>query len=291
MAGGFASEHRSKEISMIKVRRCFLVLTAVLLLTEPAALLRAAISEADQTAIKKQYVGKVMVFRKLYRLARRLDVAKDGAVSGGKGPGFWSVDGAIQVSDVIFDKKGVTIRGAKLWANIKNDGQLHFFPAAAALKDKKGYDLTTDVVFHTDAETATAEQIHARVGRIFLGEDESQLASAPQPIVAYIQKRPPQFDVDMAAPAAFKGTLPKPVSGVDPKLSVEAQLVGQTGQESFVVYVDEKGNAAVTGFIKLLQYGLEETTIETVKSWKFQPAMKDGKPVPVRMVMYVRYGS
>jgi hypothetical protein len=66
-------------------------------------------------------------------------------------------------------------------------------------------------------------------------------------------------------------------------------LVGQAGRESFVVYVDETGGASVVGFTHLLQYGLEETTIEAVKGWKFEPASQDGKPVAVRMAMSIDY--
>ena len=66
-------------------------------------------------------------------------------------------------------------------------------------------------------------------------------------------------------------------------------MVGQAGRESFVVYVDEKGNAAVTAFASLLQYGLEETTIEAVRGWKFRPATKNGKEVGIRMLMSIDY--
>jgi outer membrane biosynthesis protein TonB len=66
-------------------------------------------------------------------------------------------------------------------------------------------------------------------------------------------------------------------------------LVGQAGRENFVVYVDEQGGASVTGFTSLLQYGLEETTIEAVKGWKFQPAMKGGKPVGISIPMFVNF--
>jgi outer membrane biosynthesis protein TonB len=42
-------------------------------------------------------------------------------------------------------------------------------------------------------------------------------------------------------------------------------------------------------FTRLLQYGLEETTIDAVKDWKFQPAVKDGKPVGIRIAMDIEY--
>jgi len=74
-----------------------------------------------------------------------------------------------------------------------------------------------------------------------------------------------------------------------PDLPREALLAGQSGQEKFLVLVDEEGNGAVVAFTQLLQYGLEETTIEAVKKWKFAPAIRAGKPVPVRMAMSIDY--
>jgi hypothetical protein len=115
------------------------------------------------------------------------------------------------------------------------------------------------------------------------------LSTAPPPIAAYIQNLPPSVDVNPASGAGFKGTPAKPISSPMPGQSYEAELVGQTGQESFVVYVDEKGAASLVGFTHILQYGLEETTIDAVKGWKFEPATQDGKPVGVRMAMSINY--
>ena len=35
--------------------------------------------------------------------------------------------------------------------------------------------------------------------------------------------------------------------------------------------------------------GLDEKAIETVKTWKFDPAMKDGKPVAVQIIVEVAF--
>lgn len=44
--------------------------------------------------------------------------------------------------------------------------------------------------------------------------------------------------------------------------------------------VDEKGNPTNLRVISGLGMGLNEKALEAVKNWKFEPAMKDGKPVP-----------
>jgi hypothetical protein len=264
------------------------ILSAIVL--SGAAGLGANVSTEDQQALRTQYVGKVLIFRKCMRMATTYDVQEDGTLKGDSRPGFWSVDGVVQVKDLEFRKDRVTFKCAKLWANIKNDGQLHFFPASAALKGKyRDYSETADVIFRTGQEPLNAAAVSERVKKVFLGEQESALSTAPQPIAAFIQKVPAETDVDPATGKSFNGTLPKPTSKPTPPISREAELVGQAGKESFVLYVDEQGKAAVVGFTQLLQYGMEETTIEAVKGWTFEPATQDGKPVAVRIPMSIDY--
>jgi len=272
---------------MKKSSLLFLAVTAVLLLSG-AATLRAAVSDADQQSLRSKYVGKILVFRKCARMVSQYDVQEDGTVKGDAQPGFWSVDGAAQVKDIEFRKERVTFKCLKLWANIKDDGQLHYFPVTAALKERGGdYPQSTDVVLRTGHENVAATEITERLKKVCLGEQDSILSAAPQPIATFIQKVPVEMDIDPVTGHGFTGTAPKPVSKPLPALPKEAELVGQAGQESFVLYVDEEGKAAVVAFTHLLQYGVEEATIEAVKGWKFEPAMKDGKAVAIRIPMSI----
>jgi len=45
----------------------------------------------------------------------------------------------------------------------------------------------------------------------------------------------------------------------------------------------------VVAFTHLLQYGIEDATMEAVKSWKFEPGMKDGHAVTVRIPMFIEF--
>jgi hypothetical protein len=274
---------------MKKLRTYILLIIGTILLASGEWVARAEVSQTDQQTLKTQYMGKVLVFRKPYRMVTNLEVADDGTVKSGYRPGFWAVDGAVQVKDMDFKKDRVTFKCARLWANVKDDGQLHFFPASAALKGKSDYPENEDINFRTKKDVISAGDISQRVKQVFLGEQESILNSTPQPIAAYIQKIPAQVDVDPVTGMGFAGTPPKAVSRPSPDLPREAQLIGQSGRESFVVFVDEQGNAAVVAFTHLLQYGLEEATIAAVKTWKFQPAMKDGKPVALRIPMSIDF--
>jgi hypothetical protein len=267
----------------------FLASITALLLSGAALAVRAEISATDQQALQSQYVNKVLIFRKSYRILERLEVKVDGTLPGNLRPGFWSMDGACQVKELDFRKDAVTFKCTKLWANVQADGQLHYFPASAALKGKTDYPEKVEVVFRTDPAGETVAQVAERVNKIFLSEQDSKLTATPAPISAYIQKQAMLPDIDPTTGAGFDGTPPKALSTPTPDMSREALLVGQAGRESFVVLVDAEGKANVLVFTRLLQYGLEETTIDAVKRWKFEPAMKDGKPTPIRIAMDVDY--
>jgi hypothetical protein len=252
---------------------------------------RAAVSEANQQALRTKFVGKVLVFRKSFRDVSKLDVTPEGKVQGDHQPGYWSVDAVLQVKDLQFGKDRVIFKCAKLWANATPDNHLRFFPASVALKGKTDYAENEEIVFHTGIGDVTPQALNQQVGKVFLSEKDSVLGTAPQPIASYIEGVPAQVDIDPASATGFSGTPPKVVSNPTPQLPREALLVGQGGHEGIVVYVDERGAAAVVGFTRLLHYGIEEATIEGVRHWKFEPAVKDGHPVPVRIAVSIDYSS
>ena len=53
--------------------------------------------------------------------------------------------------------------------------------------------------------------------------------------------------------------------------------------------VDERGSPTNLHVISALGMGLDEEAIENVKKWKFAPALKDGKPVPVKIFAEVDF--
>jgi hypothetical protein len=277
---------------MKKLTTYLLAGALVVLLAEAAVMAQAGILETDQQALRTQYIGKVLIFRSSSRLASTLELNEDGMLKGKHKPGYWTVDGAVQVKDVDFRKDRITFKCAKLWHNHKDDGQLHYFPASAALKGKTDYTENSEISFRTKGDGESLADFNQRVNKVFLGEEDSKLSSTPAPIAAYIQKLSPQVDFDPAsAMGGFDGTPPKALSTPKPELTREASLVGQSGKESFVLLVDEQGSAAVVGFTHPLQFGLEEATIEAVKTWKFAPAMKDGKPVALRIPMTIEFSK
>jgi protein TonB len=49
------------------------------------------------------------------------------------------------------------------------------------------------------------------------------------------------------------------------------------------IIVDVQGNPQNPRVVRALGEGLDEKAIEAIKQYRFKPAMKNGKPVPVMM--------
>jgi len=66
-----------------------------------------------------------------------------------------------------------------------------------------------------------------------------------------------------------------------PGYTEEARQARIQGVVLLQVIVDTEGNVSRPQIIKGLPMGLDQLALETVKQWKFKPAEREGKPVPV----------
>ncbi len=74
-------------------------------------------------------------------------------------------------------------------------------------------------------------------------------------------------------------TAPRLISKVEPEYSLEARKAKFQGSVVLSVEVNASGQVTGAKVSKSLGLGLDEKAIEAVKQWRFEPGMKDGKPV------------
>jgi TonB family protein len=82
---------------------------------------------------------------------------------------------------------------------------------------------------------------------------------------------------------------PVPVYQPQPGYTEEAKNAKWQGAVMLSVVIDETGKPVHLKVTKSLGMGLDEKAIEAVEQWKFQPGMKDGKPVPVLATIEVNF--
>jgi len=82
---------------------------------------------------------------------------------------------------------------------------------------------------------------------------------------------------------------PVPIFTPEAEFSDEARRAKYQGVVLLSLIVDAQGNPQNPRVVRPLGMGLDEKALEAVRKYKFKPAMKDGKPVPVMMSIEVNF--
>jgi periplasmic protein TonB len=75
----------------------------------------------------------------------------------------------------------------------------------------------------------------------------------------------------------------------DPQYSEEARLGKFQGICVLSLVVDSTGEPKSISIERPLGYGLDEQAVDAVVMWRFEPSLKDGKPVSVKINVEVTF--
>jgi TonB family protein len=84
---------------------------------------------------------------------------------------------------------------------------------------------------------------------------------------------------------------PREISATAPQYSEEARQANLQGTVVLWVMISPEGTVSDIRVQRSLGLGLDEKALEAVRTWKFEPAKKDGKPVPVQVNIEVTFGN
>ncbi len=82
---------------------------------------------------------------------------------------------------------------------------------------------------------------------------------------------------------------PRAILTPDPEYSEEARKAKYQGTVVLWLIVDQGGRPQNVKIARSLGMGLDQKAIEAVRNWKFEPAMKDGRPVAVQINVEVNF--
>jgi hypothetical protein len=85
------------------------------------------------------------------------------------------------------------------------------------------------------------------------------------------------------------GTLPKMIHWPNPPYSEEARKKKLSAKRLYDTFIDDLGNIVLVIPHRPLQPEFDDIALQTMKSWKSQPATKDGKPAAVCTVFEVNW--
>lgn len=84
-------------------------------------------------------------------------------------------------------------------------------------------------------------------------------------------------------------TAPVAIYAPDPPYSEEARKAKYSGVVVVSIIVDAQGNVRDVRVLKPLGLGLDEKAVETIRTWRFKPGLRNGSPVAVRMLVEVSF--
>jgi TonB family protein len=131
------------------------------------------------------------------------------------------------------------------------------------------------------AKAADISQVTDERGRFPVTEEMRAMLFEPGPNYARKADDIPE------EPGVFKSGLgagvPRCTSCPSPSYSDAARAAKFQGTVLLSIVVTTEGKATAIYVLKGAPFGLTTKAIEAVQDWRFEPALKDGKPVPVRV--------
>ncbi len=288
-------------------------LFAFLLLFASAAIVAVPASADDLRQELKQYKGTGVVIRNFYR-GTHLRFDSDGLPIGQPDLGTWTTDGIVSISDIRISKHGLEIKVRRAYA-ARNGKKF----------DLASSDRTADIVVGVDPEHTTLPQIQSVLRKIFLNPDDRFLDLVPdywRPCFEYAAGLPvgTPFGCDFAPRLASlvgfdppnavsstarsrsvsretmgvyhvgdRVTAPRAAYTPDPPYSDAAREQRIEGTMALQLVVDSSGQTRDIVIVSPIGYGLDELAVEAVRTWKFEPARKDGQPVSVAINVEVAF--
>lgn len=150
---------------------------------------------------------------------------------------------------------------------------------------------TSDVT-HTVAEANRA--LRSALDRIFSsGMDARMIETLPDYWQLYYKAVDAHTDYRPADPGVLGQSQvdrkAKLLAAVDPPSNEYAQKSGVAGMAMYHVVVGADGKPQQVAVGRPIGFGLDENAVAAIRKATFQPAMKDGKPVPVLLNMVVEF--
>jgi periplasmic protein TonB len=84
-------------------------------------------------------------------------------------------------------------------------------------------------------------------------------------------------------------SMPRAIYSPEPEFSEEARKSKYQGEVTLMAVIGADGLPRNLTVVRALGMGLDERALEAVRTWRFDPARKDGRPVAVRMNIIVNF--
>lgn len=245
-------------------------------------------SKQVEESLKSKYMGRLLTLRNFYT-ANWLRYTGAGTLIGPEETGTWTLYSTVEVKKIALANDTLHIEGRR----------------RALLYDaKKGAfgQARTDLPIRIDLEyppgAADERAVEETMTKVFITPKENLLDLLPHFWQSFLQKQRAAKDQNTKQKCSEPpGVLhigktvsaPKVLSKVDPVYTEVASKGGVQGTVILCVVVQHDGTIGNGELFQPLGLGLDESAVEAVKLWRFQPAIKEGNPVDVLATIEVTF--
>lgn len=269
--------------------------------------------------LSAKYSNKMFVLRNFYG-GSHLTYDSTGQLLGDALRGDWTAEGIVEIDKLKLTRQGIEIHANRIVAHVENEKsfQLKRSGQSVKLDIQSGTDpltaqkietalshlfLTTSDHFSelipefwkTCVELALAKVDSDKFPKCRFSNDVISLVGANPPSRALAEQRATLAlgnAADDRNPVYRVGqgvSPPQLVHHKDPEFSEAARSAGIQGVLTLVVTVDSSGAPAAIQILQPIGAGLDAEAVSMVRTWKFDPAQKDGQPVAVRIEVEVEF--
>ena len=160
-------------------------------------------------------------------------------------------------------------------------------PADERPADWKSITTTTSPAHATKILKQALDNIFAT------GLDDRMMAAMPDFWKLYYQAAAAKTDYRPTDPAVLRQTTvdqkAKLLSKFEPETNEYAQANGVAGMALYHAVIGPDGKPGEIAVARPIGFGLDENAVKAIQNAKFEPATKDGKPVPVLLDLVVQF--
>lgn len=272
------------------MRRFLRFVVACTVLTLPPTASSLEPKEIEQE-LKKAYEGRVVFLRGFYK-GNLLRYDSEGTLRSGGKPGPWTLTGKVEITRVSLGKDKLALLGNRVL--------LFYDQNKEDFREMRGQDTVT-IEMSRQSGPWERLSILRGLGGIFLPEEEL-VEAVPDYWKSFLSKDEPPQAVQPGEPVQFDpgghgavyrvgGSVSAPVcvSCPDPEYSRAARAAQVNAVLVLWAVIDEEGRIQSVRIQKPAGLGLDDDAVATAKKWRFKPAERSGKPVPVALAIEMKF--
>jgi TonB family protein len=255
----------------------------------------SAWGEDVQDHLNATYKNKIYILRHaITKESQHYDAA--GQLLDSAAEGSWTLYGALEIKSLTLSSNQLRLTANRL-VYTYDQGKKDLVPRKIKWDKAK---VTLDVAL--SHPVTTIDEADSLLHRIFVSSESELIETVPDYWRPFLQKQtsttPPPgalTEIKKDSPEAIERinpptvTAPKPVYTPAPEYSDLARKFGMQGTVVLEAIIDKTGAVIQPEILRPVGFGLDEQAITKVRTWKFKPAMRDGKPVAVKMALEVAY--